>query len=363
MVGHAVALALLTAAVGQTPPADVYPGLCVEPAVCTPPNAKFSKVLPVQSRQQWINKDGYCGSVSVQASAMAYGMWISQDQVRRAAGGKDVPGGGLEIYYRNIVPAFSTLKLTHEDWDYQRESQPQYKNYFKWLKRQLVAGHPVTWMILTKHNHESLGAGAFSHIEPVWGIFSNHSLDDDTVYDDDVVVHGADYWANATVEGPALYRRIDSLDDDENMAGNCGKAIGVFGKNEFYPCVMRDVAYGYALTGFVETGGTRSVPLSLLVDHFDEPEYPWTSSTPAAQLRGTVTVQGPLEVGATYTILRWDNFRNVPTDGLYLSSKYDFSYDFVAQESTHVFKDPETFASSGTTYYRCVKVGSAASVV
>merc|ERR1712151_37653 len=136
-----------------------------------------------------------------------------------------------------------------------------------------------------------------------------------------------------------------------------------WGKNEFYPCAMQDVAYGYALTGYVETGGSRSVPLSLLVDRFDEPEYPWTSSAPASQLRGTVTVQGPLEVGASYKILRWDNFRNVPTDGSYLSSKYDYSYDFVAQDSSHVYHDPRTFVSSGTTYYRCIKTQAAASLV
>merc|ERR1712000_663115 len=118
-----------------------------------------------------------------------------------------------------------------------------------------------------------------------------------------------------TVEGPSLYRTFASLPDDERMAGNCGKAIGVWGKNEFYPCVMYDVAYGYAMTGYVEGGDTRSLPLSLVVDRFDEPEYPWTSSHPAAQLHGTVTVQGPLEVGAAYKILRWDDFRKVPTEG------------------------------------------------
>merc|ERR550514_687624 len=108
------------------------------------------------------------------------------------------------------------------------------------------------------------------------------------------------------------------------MEGNCGKAIPVFGKNEFYPCVMYDVDYGFAITGYVESGGVAaSIPMSLAVDRFDEPEYPWTTKEPAAQLKGTVTVQGPLDVGATYTILRWDDFRKVPTDGSYLSSHYD----------------------------------------
>lgn len=359
MVRSVVATTLLTLALGQSG----VPGECVAPATCTPPAAIYSRVAPVQSRQQWVNKDGYCGSLSVQASAMAFGMWISQDQVRRAAGGGQYPGGGEEIYFENIVPALETLKLTHEDWDYQGEPQPQYKNYFKWLKKQLVAGHPVTWMILTKEHAEGSRSGAFSHIEPVWGIFSNHSFDDDTVYDDDVVVHGADYWASATVEGPSLYRTFASLPDDERMEGNCANAIPVIGKNEFYPCVMYDVAYGFAISGFVEHGGQKSQPLSLAVDHFDEPEYPWDSSNPAADLHGTVSIQGPLEVGSKYTILRWDDFHKVPTDGSYLTSQFDQSHDFIATSTSgYTFKDPVTFPSSGTTYYRCVQAESTAVV-
>lgn len=213
------------------------------------------------------------------------------------------------------------------------------------------------WMILTKE-HATLGSddGEFSHIEPVWGIYSNRSLSDKTVYDDDVVVHGADYWAKGAVEGSKLYRSFASLPDDPRMQGNCGNVPAKIGLNEFYPCVMYDVDYGYAITGYVEEGGTASVPLSLAVDRFDEPEYPWTSSSPAAQLHGTVTIQGPLDVDATYKILRWDDFRKVPTDGSYLSSNYDHAYDFVPSSANgHVFQDPNTFASSGTTYYRCVK--------
>ena len=34
-----------------------------------------------------------------------------------------------------------------------------------------------------------------TRLTKVWGIFSNHSLNDTTVYDDDVLVHGADYGA------------------------------------------------------------------------------------------------------------------------------------------------------------------------
>lgn len=29
-------------------------------------------------------------------------------------------------------------------------------------------------------------------MEPMWGIFSNHPLDDETVYDDDIILHASD---------------------------------------------------------------------------------------------------------------------------------------------------------------------------
>ena len=34
--------------------------------------------------------------------------------------------------------------------------------------------------------------GHVDHVEPMWGIFSNHPLDDPNVYDDDWVLHASD---------------------------------------------------------------------------------------------------------------------------------------------------------------------------
>lgn len=72
-------------------------------------------------------------------------------------------------------------------------------------------------------------------------------------------------------------------------------------------------------------------------------------------IKGTVTVEGPLTVGETYTILRWNDFTKVPTTGKYFDSDFDDSHSFVASSDTFTFADPTPFKSTGTTYYRCVK--------
>merc|ERR1712194_616067 len=159
--------------------------------------------------------------------------------------------------------------------------------------------------------------------------------------------------ANRTTEGPKMYRRFDSLVDNIFVPGNCSKAVPGIGHNEYYPCIMENTDFGYAITGVVEPASSPSLPLSLAVDSFDEPDFPWKSEAPI-QLTGTVTIRG-LEMGRSYTLLRWDDFRKVPVDGAYLTSSYDQKYTFDASGTSHTFVDPNTFINSGSTYYRCVK--------
>ena len=64
------------------------------------------------------------------------------------------------------------------------------------------------------------------HVEPMLGIWSNHSLDDLTVYDDDVILHFSDQ------DTEPYYRPMSTLQDDLGMMGNCKNAGSGFGKNE-----------------------------------------------------------------------------------------------------------------------------------
>lgn len=226
------------------------------------------------------------------------------------------------------------------------------------MKKHLVAGHGLVWMISDKSYQtknytmvNGLKGPSFGHEEPVFGIYSKHPLDDvDTYYPVDVLVHGSDYCAGARTEGPRNYRTFESLPDNEWMSGNCGNAQGTIGQ---YPCIMEDQDLGFAILGPVED--TPSIPVSLKLDRFDEPANSKMSIYQPADIKGTLTVRGPLTPGEQYTVFRWDDFQKVPTDGDYASSAYDHATTFTAKDTTHDFEDPVSFKSSGTTYYRCVK--------
>jgi len=290
---------------------------------------------------------------------LSQGAYVSQDHVRRAVPGSDRgPGTGAELYYENIGPALDTLKWRHDDWDWRREQQPQWKNYLVWMKKHIINGQGIVWMIndaafeLKQYNHTAEGTmgPAFGHEEPVFGIYSKHPLSDvDTYYDDDVLVHGSDYCAGPHVEGPRNYRLFSSL-PDEDMTGNCANAQGTVGQ---YPCINEQQNLGFAILGPVEE--ETSIRVHLTLDRFDEPDNNEMNLRNPVDIKGTVTVEGPLEKGEKYTILRWNDFKRVPTTGKYLESEYDASHTFVASSETFTYADPVPFQSTGTTYYRCVK--------
>lgn len=265
---------------------------CQTPGTCVPPSALYSRRLNVPARIQWWTDGGYCGSVSIQSNALNFGVWISEALIRKAApngGGHGNPSAGYEILHTNIETALQSLKLTYNAWPYKTAPQPQYPAYLQWLKQELVAGHPIVVFVLCSGDrHNSYGLAEYDHIEPVFGIYSNSSLetDGDTVFPDDVLVHGSDW------DQFGYYRRFDTMVDSakhgSKLTGNCSKAAAHGGgANEAYPCFMDDINYGYAITGFVDPL-ERSVYTSLSVD--GDGAEPQQGSL---ALTGTVTVHGP----------------------------------------------------------------------
>ena len=69
----------------------------------------------------------------------------------------------------------------------------------------------------------------------MWGIYSNHPLDDENVYDDDVILHASDQ------DQLPYYRPMSTLQDSPFMLGNCKHAQPGFGRNEMYPCFDESV--------------------------------------------------------------------------------------------------------------------------
>merc|ERR1719230_1964899 len=114
--------------------------------LCEKPERKYEWIADIQPGYQWNDAGGYCGSWAVQRATLGKGAWISQQQVRDHTS----PGGGHdnEILSTNIEEALKNLKISFEGFDYLHEPLPQQDAYAKWLKKQLVAGNAVAWMIL-----------------------------------------------------------------------------------------------------------------------------------------------------------------------------------------------------------------------
>ena len=138
-----------------TPEAYRDPALfpCTNP-YCKAPNKKYSRVLNVKPRIQWDDSGGYCGSLAIQNVALGKGVWVSQAVIRNStvdAGGHTNQGGkGHEILAGNIDLALKTMKLKHEGFDWKTAPVPQADAYRAFIKRNLVAGHGVAWMIMLR---------------------------------------------------------------------------------------------------------------------------------------------------------------------------------------------------------------------
>lgn len=315
---------------------------------------KYELLFNTQPGVQWMRYGGYCGAWSIQRSAMAKGAWISEQQVRDHA----KPGGGNdeEILAPNIDDALATLKIKAEGWDYANSPTPQVGAYLKWLKKKLVSGHAVVWMIMqpgekvpiadAPYVNQTIVNGLYGHIEPVVGILSNNPLTDETVYDDDVVVHYTDADKNT------YYRTMKSLPGEWSEANPTPKC-----QVDDYsgcPCINKERGYGWAIEGFVDA--QEAMPLSLTVDNFGGEPSP-RSGGKAIQMTGTLTATG-LTKGTEYAIYRFNS-----VDEAFVYSDDKKITTFTATDETFVFKDPTTFSSFSATYYRCVKASVESVVV
>jgi hypothetical protein len=317
----------------------------VAPGVCKQPPAKYTKVLDLQPRQQWNIDGGFCGAMSIQQAALGVGAWISQDLVRKAnthGEGHGSPDKGYEVLPSNVLETVTNLKLNGEEWDHS-QPKPQAAAFKAFLKRNLVKGHPIVWFPICKgdshdpYKDDIPDGGAYDHVEPMWGIGSNHPLDDETVYDDDWILHGSDQ------DLEPYYRLMNSLEDDLSMQGNCKDAQAGFGKNEMYPCFYEQVTYGVAVKGLKKSG---NLPVVLNVDRQDEPNVRYYQK--AAELHGTVTVSG-LTNGQSYVLYRYGSTDSLPAGGAV--DGYEHKTPFTASGESWTFEDPDTFSSHSATYY------------
>jgi len=215
---------------------------------------------------------------------------------------------GFEVMPSNVKFTADHLKLVSEEWDY-RQPSPQAAAWKAWAKKHLVQRHPIVFFPMCKGDQHVCypgscpNGGACDHVESMYGIFSEHPLDDLTVYDTDVVVH------TSNQDCYPYYRQMVTLEDTTAMESNCASAEPGWGRNEMYPCIDSSVTYGLAVTGLAVNGTAGTT--SLVVDVKYEPNVREGDSPMA--VNGNVTVTG-LAVGGSYTIYRYVGTETLPSN-------------------------------------------------
>lgn len=302
-------------------------------------------------RNQWGDSGGFCGALSVQVIGMSYGVWHSQDIIRKQAPASDPLGHGdddlgYEILHSNIDSALENLGFEYESWDWEKQPKPQGTAYLQWMKNKLTAGNGIVQFVICKgDHHNSYGPiwdpVPYDHVEPFFKIYSKADTSEKDVRDDDIVVHGSDYSPDGA-DNFGYFRRFDSLLDSLDMDGNCNDAGSGYGKNEMYPCIYEDLTYGTAISAIKGIDGPSA---SITVNCTDEADV--RENEPPTPLQATVKIEG-LESGKDYILKRFDGLSTFPMYGDLPSLIYKVTgtdKDFVT------FVDPQTFISNNSTLY------------
>ena len=369
----------VSGAVSERDSSRVSDELCVSPGVCSPPPSLHSRGRDAVPRYQWTSSGGFCGSSSIQTILQSFGVYLSQDVIRKAApvaAGHGNAIEGYEILHTNIEATLDTLGVSYNSWDWAGQPQPQGVSYLSWLKSQLARDGGVVQFILCKGDaHQAYAPeNIYDHIEPFFRLYTNHEVNDTAIYEDDYVAHGSGYSPDGE-ENLGYFRPLNSLLDGLEMDGNCAAAQEGWKKNEMYPCLYDQQTFGYSLTGLtcgqsVDQEQGPNFPVTLYVNNTVEPNI--REGEDAVSLQGRVVVSG-LKTGSTYFLYRWDGvdtFPNVASTPagcghsreavmkLYENSEYSHKTKFVAQGDVYDFVDTALFLSSGSARYSCVGVGA-----
>jgi len=330
------------------------PSECPYPSVCTAPLAAYSYEATIHHpRYEWPNQAGYCGAVSITIIAQSYGIWLSQHFIRMHAPRNEYSeydkGWGSEVDHHNIEETLANLKLDIDAWPWRTTNSST--EYFKFLQKNLVKKFPLVWFLILHGdpNIESPGIH-YNHVEPIFGFYSNHSLDE--YHPENVIVHASDW------DELHYYRSFESLPDKLDFSGNCKNAPDAAGHNEAYPCIDDDGPnFAYAIKGLIDPKN-RMIRISLDVHTAFEPNVAdgkqaiWFNDP-------TIQAEEPLTPGKAYSLFRFDADFNdmsmIPVDSDFENSPYTWREDFTATSDDFLYTDSKPIRSDLGVYYALVE--------
>ena len=276
---------------------------------------RASTLLNIPPREQWTN---YCGSTSIQMAGLYYGMYVSQDIVRKTVRDEEVLLG------INCEEALGALSLRYRSWDYEDRDV---ESYCQWMKESIRRETPVIFTTMVAE--ESSSGSYYDHIMLAMGFVA----EDPATYDDsDTLIY------NDCFEEAHLYQSFETFRD-----------------SSAYYYLNPDWHYGIEVTG-IEDEDNICLPVRVSVDRWNEPDL--TQGELPVLLNAVIQV-GSLEIGNSYLLLRYDDPTDVPS-GNFVQSSSDLRLPFTAEAETATFSD--TFSSDGVAIYRCAPASKPSAV-
>ena len=293
---------------------------------------------------------GYCGSASVQSTALYFGNWITQMAVRDTSGGHDAAHSillgrdeDLPTPGTSVTHACAELKLDCSAWDYDAQPTPQHASFLSWAKDALDAGSPVIigvyWVLDSDPDYD--------HIVPMIGYEEGESGGGSGKGG---AVFLNDFHANATrrydISDFVSSRRDCSVADDMVPADDDGRV--------YEWCLPSMVDYGVIVKGNADAGGELLRTQLVALSSWSEPDYSEEDELGETPVRmsATVRVTG-LETGSSYVLLRYDDPSAVPDRAFLAGGGFVEKIPFTAEATNHAHA--VTFMSNSTTLFRCVR--------
>lgn len=278
--------------------------------------------LSIPPRQQWVERNGYCGECAIQQAALYYGTYVSQKIVRSIINPDQNHQLLIGINEKQVLNALQLRLMEFNN----IIPQPQFKTYFDWIKTQLNLNYPV---IITCYDKGATDPD-YDHIMLATGFVANSV----TVYSPADSLLFNNMFLNSTVT-----RVAHTLPDIRAMLVN--------GATNFR-CIPSLVDYGCAVLGIRVDVGNTTFPVSINVPSWSEPDV--TMGQTAATWTATVTVSN-LVNGQRYSLLRYNDYTQVPKAN-FLSSSFSTIETFTASGSTHVVS--KQIVSDRFCTFRCV---------
>jgi hypothetical protein len=242
-------------------------------------------------------------------AALYYGMYVSQDIVRKTVGNNEILLGV------NCEDALKALSFKYYSWNIDNH---KLESYCQWIKNGIRTDNPVIFTTKIK----GMSDPDYDHIMLAAGF---------------------------SAENGAVYHNSDTLiynDCFEN--DHLYQTFGQFKSNKQYYYLQPYWHYGTVVTG-IEDDEKVCLPVHISIDRWNEPNI--TQGKSPVILHAQVRIDS-LSTGKSYILLRYDNYKKVPSIDFSAASA-DYSVPFIAADT--IMTLPDSFYSNSIVVYRCIE--------